>query len=376
MRSKHRFTDHAASPSPRRSASSGRASTDASRARRLARALILGGLLAASSAGAHQQGISYSDVRVASGRVDFDLVLSTHDVPLDVDGDGVVTDAEVRSRYPRLRRLFESALVVDAAGTACPLSLVDSAPLPNEAVRFRLEGTCPDTPPVRVTVRLGVLTAVDGQNLATIRVGDLLVEHVFTRTDTQVEVGTATAGVAATFRRFFLLGVAHIATGYDHILFLLALLLVGGGLRGLVAIVTAFTIAHSVTLSLAVLDVVRLPSRLVESAIALSIAWVALENILIERSRGRWRIAFAFGLMHGFGFASILREMQLPRAGLVASLVAFNLGVEAGQLVVVTLAYPIVVAIERSPRRRELVAVASGAILVMALWWFCERTFG
>lgn len=332
--------------------------------------------LAASAAEAHQQGISYSDVRIAGGRVDFDLVLSTHDVALDVDGDGIVTDAEVRSRYPRLERLFESAVAVDAAGTACPLTLVDSAVQPNEAVRFRLRGACPGTPPVRVTVRLGTLTAVEGQNLATIRVGDLLVEHVFTRTDSEVVVGTATAGVAATFRRFFLLGVEHIATGYDHILFLLALLLVGGGLRGLVAIVTAFTIAHSVTLSLAVLDVVRLPSRFVESAIALSIAWVALENLLVDRSRGRWRITFVFGLMHGFGFASILREMQLPRAGLVASLVAFNLGVEAGQLVVVTIAYPVVAVIERSPRRRVLVGIASGAILLVALWWFCERAFG
>jgi hypothetical protein len=333
-------------------------------------------LLAASVVDAHQQGISYSDVRVAGGHVAFDLVFSTHDVPLDVDGDGIVTDAEVRSRSPRLQRLFASALAVDAGGTACPLTLVDSALVSSETVRARLEGSCPETPPVRVTVRLGVLTAVDGQNLATIHVGDLLVEHVFTRTDTEVVVGTATAGVAATFRRFFLLGVEHIATGYDHILFLLALLLVGGGLRGLVAIVTAFTVAHSVTLSLAVLDVVRLPSRLVESGIALSIAWVALENILIDRSSGRWRITFAFGLMHGFGFASILRAMQLPRAGLVASLVAFNLGVEAGQLVVVTLAYPVVAVIDRSPRRRLLVGVASGAILVVALWWFCERAFG
>jgi len=107
-----------------------------------------------------------------------------------------------------------------------------------------------------------------------------------------------------------------------------------------------------------------------------SIAWVALENILIDQVRGRWRITFAFGLMHGFGFASILREMHLPRSGLVASLLAFNLGVEAGQLVVVVLSYPLVLAMQRSAHRRWWVGLASGVILVLALWWLVERAFG
>lgn len=345
------------------------------RALHAAAALIVG-LLAAGPAAAHQQGVSYSDVAIAGGEARFDLVLSVHDLAADVDGDGTTTDAEIRSRYPRLRRRLESAVTVEAAGTPCPLTLQDSAVEPNELVRLRLSGPCPDATPVRIVLRLPALTAVDGQNLAKIRVGDLLVEHVFSPKDQEVLVGAATAGIGETFRRFFVLGIEHIATGYDHVLFLIALLLVGGGLRSLVAVVTAFTVAHSVTLSLAVLDVVALPSRLVESAIALSIAWVALENLLIDRTQGRWRITFAFGLMHGFGFASVLREMHLPHAGLIASLLAFNLGVEAGQLVVVLVTHPLIAAIERSRHRRLVVAVASGAILVMALWWFVERAFG
>lgn len=339
-------------------------------------ALVVIGLIAATSAEAHQQGISYSDVQVGEGLVRFDLVLSTHDLALDVDGDGTVTDAEVRSRTPRLRRIFGGALTVEAGGVACPLTLEDAVVVPPESVRFRLRGPCEDGLPLRVVVQLGALTAVEGHNLAKIRVGDVIAEHVFTRTDAEILVGTASGGLWPTFRRFFLLGVEHIATGYDHVLFLLALLLVGGGWRPLVAIVTAFTIAHSVTLTLAVLDVVQLPSRLVESAIALSIAWVALENLVLDRQHGRWRITFAFGLMHGFGFASVLREMQLPRAGVATSLLAFNLGVEAGQLAVVLLSYPIIALVERSPYRRTFVGVASAAILVMALWWFAERAFG
>jgi hydrogenase/urease accessory protein HupE len=228
---------------------------------------------------------------------------------------------------------------------------------------------------VRIVVRLLMLTRAEGYNLAKIRARGAFAEHVFTRADSEVTIGSA-SGLGPTFRRFFVLGVEHIATGYDHVLFLLALLLVGGGLRSVVAIVTAFTVAHSITLSLAVLGVVQLPVRLVESAIALSIAWVALENLLIDQPRGRWRITFAFGLMHGFGFASILREMHLPRDGLIASLLAFNLGVEAGQLVVVLVSYPMVILMQRSRHRRLLIGLASGAILVLALWWLIQRMFG
>ena len=107
-----------------------------------------------------------------------------------------------------------------------------------------------------------------------------------------------------------------------------------------------------------------------------SIAWVALENMLIDRSQGRWRITFAFGLVHGFGFASILRDLHLPTEGLAVSLLAFNLGVEAGQLCIVVLAYPLVAWVQRTAHRRPLIVAASSVILVLALWWFVERAFG
>jgi hydrogenase/urease accessory protein HupE len=344
--------------------------------RGLAAVLVLVGLLAASPADAHQQGISYTDVELSGGRARVALVLSAHDVMADADGDGQLTEEEIGQRLPRLRRLYEHAVAIDAAGRACPLALSGFALAPNEGVQFRLEGPCPDELPIRLTVRQAMLSAQGGHNLAKVRIGERVSEHVFDPGTTEVVIGEASASVGATFRRFFVLGVEHIATGYDHVLFLLALLLVGGGLRSLVAIVTAFTVAHSLTLSLAVLDVVQLPSRLVESVIALSIAWVALENIFIDQSRGRWRITFAFGLVHGFGFASILRDLHLPAQGLAVSLLAFNLGVEAGQLVVVLVAYPLAAAIQRSPQRRRLIGVASAGILVLALWWFVERAFG
>jgi hypothetical protein len=332
-------------------------------------------LLPPAAAGAHQQGVSYSDVSVADGRVRYDLTVSSHDLQaIDVDRDGAVTDQEVIAAYPVLRRQFEHALVVQAGDAPCPLTLQDFVLDQTGAVTFRLRGPCEDRAPLRVACDLFATGVYQGYNLAKIRFRDTLTEHVFTRENSTVTV-TAGEGLLGTVRRFFSLGVEHIATGYDHILFLLALLLIGGGLRALVGVVTAFTLAHSITLALATLDLVALPSRLVESAIALSIAWVALENVVFDRAHGRWRITFLFGLIHGFGFASILRAMHLPRESLAASLVAFNVGVEAGQIVVVLLAYPVIVAIQRAPRRRAIVATASGVILTLALYWFVERAF-
>ena len=341
----------------------------------LAALAVAAATLRGAAAEAHQQGVSYSDIAVEDGRARYDLTLSSHDLQdLDADHDGVISDDEVIAQYPALRRHFEHAVVVQAGDTPCPLSLQDFVTDPTGSVTFRLRGPCPDAAPLRIAFELLATTGNPGYNLAKVRFHDTLTEHVFTRNDTTLVIVRA-EGLVATARRFFLLGVEHIATGYDHILFLLALLLIGGGLRALVGIVTAFTIAHSMTLALATLDIVALPTRLVESAIALSIAWVALENVLFDRAHGRWRITFLFGLVHGFGFASILREMHLPPQGMATSLVTFNLGVEAGQIVVVLLAYPVIAAIQRAPRRRVIVATASTAILTLALYWFVERAF-
>jgi hypothetical protein len=181
---------------------------------------------------------------------------------------------------------------------------------------------------------------------------------------------------ARGFAGFVRLGVEHIVTGWDHLLFLVALLLPGGGVLALVKIVTAFTVAHSVTLSLAVLDVVRLPDRLVEAVIALSIAAVAAEVLfarpLVAR---RWVVSFAFGLVHGFGFASILRELGLPAGGVALSLLGFNLGVELGQAGFVIVAAPLLAAVRASGYERTLIRGSAVAIVIVGVALFIERAF-
>ena len=173
---------------------------------------------------------------------------------------------------------------------------------------------------------------------------------------------------------FFLLGVEHIATGYDHLLFLLALILCGGSLVQLLKIITAFTLAHSITLGAAALGIVSLPSALVESAIALSIAYVAFENLFPRYAISRrWTISFLFGLMHGFGFSSVLQEIGLPRDSLIWSLLNFNLGVEAGQLVAVAVVLPGLLWLRKTAWEARVVKVLSAVVLVVGVVLFIER---
>ncbi|MBI1397926.1 MAG: hypothetical protein GC151_18285 [Betaproteobacteria bacterium] len=173
---------------------------------------------------------------------------------------------------------------------------------------------------------------------------------------------------------FFPMGVEHILTGYDHLLFLLALMLRGGNLWSLLKIVTAFTIAHSITLALAALDIVTLPSRLVEATIALSIAYVAAENLFLRKAAShRWAVSFLFGLVHGFGFSSVLRNLGLPREGLIWSLLNFNLGVETGQAAAILVALPALIWIRRSKWENRVITVLSAIVLVVGLVLFVDR---
>ena len=170
-----------------------------------------------------------------------------------------------------------------------------------------------------------------------------------------------------------LLGIEHILTGYDHLVFLGCLLLAGGAWRPQLGIVSAFTVAHSITLVLAAMRVVNPPPGFVEPAIAVTIAYVALENLIGDPRRSRWPTAFGFGLIHGFGFAAMLDVLDLPARQWLAAVLAFNVGVEIGQIAVMAVAMPIVIAIARSSWHMRVVRYASSAVLALSLLWFVER---
>lgn len=177
-----------------------------------------------------------------------------------------------------------------------------------------------------------------------------------------------------TVWRFIRLGVEHIFTGYDHLAFLLGLLVATTSLGSLVRIITSFTIAHSITLALATFNLVILPTRLTESLIAASIGYVAAENLLDFRAMKRYYITFLFGLVHGFGFSNVLREMDLPKSSLALSLFSFNAGVEIGQVTFVVLIFPLVQELVSSGWKRLKPSV-SIAVACLAVYWFVQRAF-
>ncbi len=235
-------------------------------------------------------------------------------------------------------------------------------------------------------VKLGVLELLPAghTHLARVTTADgEVVERIARNSSPTFEVDVNPSVWAASWR-FLRLGVEHIFTGYDHLAFLLALLLLGGKFLDLVKIVTSFTIAHSLTLALAALGIVHPPVRWVEALIATSIVAVAAENLWALRGgpgsgarvasalRHRWRVTFVFGLVHGFGFASALQALGLPRSALVAGLLSFNLGVEVGQVTVVALAFPVLSwlrslhhFVPRGPRLLSAAIAAFGLVLLV-----------
>jgi hydrogenase/urease accessory protein HupE len=248
-------------------------------------------------------------------------------------------------------------------------------------VRFGLRIDVPG-PPGRLGVR-AALFPYDPNHQTFVNVyehGTLTHQSILDRRLTAIDYFTGTRqGTVAVVRKFVPAGVHHILIGPDHVLFLIGLLLLGGRMLQLVKIVTAFTLAHSVTLSLAALDLVNPSARLVEPSIALSIAYVGADNLLVSRD-GRdvraW-IAFGFGLVHGFGFASVLKALDLPRRALGWSLFSFNVGVEIGQvLIVIIIAGALAWVARTKPALSRPIAVAGSVVVAAAgVYWFVERVF-
>jgi hypothetical protein len=241
---------------------------------------------------------------------------------------------------------------------------------------------------IRYTVMEGIDPSHRG--LLTLTAGHVTQTGVLGGRTSQAAFAVFTPSRWRSFMEYCQAGVWHILTGVDHLLFLLSLLLPAVLLRhrgqwepvvqmrpaliSVFRVVTAFTVAHSLTLTLAALDIVRLSSRLTESVIAASIIIAALNNIFPIVTESRARIAFGFGLLHGFGFASVLADMGLPKGARLVSLVSFNLGIELGQLAVVCTVMPVIYGLRSGIfYRRAVMPWGSAAIAALALVWLVQR---
>jgi HupE / UreJ protein len=306
---------------------------------------------------------------------------STTYLKVDFGADGIV-DVRVKGATGDLYEVAAAGpehvvarVRVSAAGAACPPGEA-TVDIDGAFAEVRWKAACPPhAQPVALDYDLYFDLDPAHVALAELRAGDRVVSHEFRAASRHFEWSTADSSFVTFVRH----GLDHIFTGYDHLAFVLGLLLVApllgvrGGARHMLGVVTAFTVAHSITLILAGLDLVRAPSSLVEAAIAASIAYIGVEN-LFRRGGRRWPLAFAFGLVHGLGFASMLRPL-LPTDGIVWPLVAFNLGVELGQLGVVAVVFPVLLFLRHTAGARygRLVFVGSLAIAGAGAYWFIER---
>ncbi|WP_246293860.1 HupE/UreJ family protein [Paenibacillus planticolens] len=177
----------------------------------------------------------------------------------------------------------------------------------------------------------------------------------------------------AVLWKYFKLGIEHILTGYDHLVFLLSLVLIASRFKDALKIVTAFTIAHSITLFLVASGRLHVISSWVEALIAVTICYVAVENMFVQKAKWRWALTAIFGLIHGMGFAGALAETGLPKGNLIGTLLTFNLGVETGQLMVLCLLLPLLIWLRRFPWYRKMMISTSCLIFVLAFYWLIQR---
>jgi hydrogenase/urease accessory protein HupE len=302
-------------------------------------------------------------------------------VALGIETDLIapVPRASFEARRDQLARYLGTRLLVANQGAACAPGSpdIDYSGLPDQlviAAPYRCSGTI-----ARLSITYLLFFDIDVKHRS---LGRLVLprgaeEFLFDRAVTTLEVAVDQPQPQLAwferFRRILWLGVEHILSGYDHLLFLFALLIVAASFWNTVTVVTAFTVSHSLTLALAWFGFITLPARLVEGLIALSIAYVAVENILGRGTRRRWLVAGGFGLVPGLGFSTVLREISSGVGDTVTTLLAFNLGVEAGQLCVVALAYGPIVWWARQAWYRSSARAGSAMILLVASWWMIER---
>jgi hypothetical protein len=377
-------------------------------------ALIAVALLAvAAVADAHKASDSYLQLTAAPAglALRWDIALRDLDVALDLDGDadGKLTWGEVRAAWPRieayaLQRLAIEGCALTATGRGLErrndgayavlyLSSPCTLPMPPRIVYSLFADVDPTHRGIAKVQRPGQEVVVSVLEPTTTLGGSAAVRAASSAdaASSAGGEGSARRGPASSRWQFLAEGVRHILTGYDHVLFLLCLLLpsvmrrttagwhpverLSQAVLPVVGIVTAFTVAHSITLALAALKLVALPPAFIEPAIAVTIILAALDNVLPIFPVRRVVVTFCFGLIHGFGFANVLAELNLPRAAFAWALLQFNLGLEVGQLLIVAVATAALFTLRRwSGYPRAVIGAGSVVAIAIGLVWLIERT--
>jgi hydrogenase/urease accessory protein HupE len=343
----------------------------------------LAALLSPAVALAHPVPFSYLDLRLSGVGLEVTLVAHIVDLAHDLGVEPAerLLDPVVASQQsPAIADLLRARLGIKVDGSPVTIQWSPAVTVPDRQ-SLRLTFHCPLERRAGLVSVSGMLFPYDSNHRTFLNVyeEEALSQAILDMDRSRFDYYAGSAqGRFAVVRRFLPAGIEHILIGPDHVLFLIGLLLLGGSLRRLAMIVTAFTVAHTITLSLAALNVVAPPARIIEPLIALSIVYVGADNLLRRGGRDtRAWIAFVFGFIHGFGFAYVLREMDLPARALGWSLFSFNAGVEIGQLLIVLVVASALQALRsrNEAAARRLAVVGSVAVLTAGIFWYIQRIF-
>jgi hydrogenase/urease accessory protein HupE len=332
---------------------------------------------------AHDPGLSSAEVVLNEKGVDISITFALQDTesfaPMDKDGDAEVSNEEREASKPEVAALIAKELEVT-------LNNQNVKPFEIENVTFDAQNNAhllfhyqPTATSLKMQLSFLNKLADGHKQVVTIKdsAGKNLNEKMLTQQDNVIELNLAAGESSSMFKDFFVLGIEHILTGYDHLLFLFALLIVTHRFWSAFGIITFFTIAHSITLAIAGMNLLTIPSTIVEPLIAASIVYVGVENLIVKEPKGRKYLTFAFGLIHGFGFAAVLQEMNITsiESGILVPLFSFNLGVESGQLIVTSLALPIIWWLHtKALIEKYFVPVCSTIVCLAGGFWLIERT--
>ncbi|MCB9638654.1 MAG: HupE/UreJ family protein [Myxococcales bacterium] len=289
--------------------------------------------------------------------------------------DKKLTSASLHASHDAIEGLWRQRLLIWKGDKPCQAKLKETKPLEKDGVSIHLLYLCNKAKgDLRGRIDLLEDLAPSHRHLATIPSPKPRMLVLFRNNKTfSLKAGTSPS---QKHHSFLVMGIEHILFGWDHILFLLALVLLGGSWRILLGIVTAFTVAHSITLSLSVMGYLVPSPKVIEPLIALSVAYVGIENFFVQKIDHRWMLTFAFGLIHGFGLAGALNEVHIPPQQAISALLFFNLGVEAGQLCLLVLALPLLhLAREKAWLTQRVTLAISSLVTLAGVLWFLERVF-
>lgn len=347
---------------------------------------------------AHDPFTSWTNARFKADRLELEMTLSrSSSLMLLPNAENLpsILPENFPERLPALQTAASSLFEVTAAGVPLAPRTVEvtlAADSPDIDVMFLVTYPLPTTGPVRFTalylekmveehVGTLIVTNNEGKDVGwePLSLQTIYLEVPLPAAPGTAEAKTAPVAITPSFTTFLHLGIEHILKGYDHLLFLGGLIVACRRFRSMAIIITCFTIAHSITLALAALNIFAIPGHIVEPLIAASIVYVGIENLLRsgEEPRRRWALTFAFGLIHGFGFASVLQQIGLGKNGssLLVPLFSFNLGVELGQIAVAAVVLPLLLALRRRPAFAQYgPMVISGLVTLAGAYWLLQRT--